>query len=973
MSTPLSAVIQIAVDSTKAKQGSDVVEKSMARVQNAAKQTRDDMGRFQKKMDETERTASSLGSVLQSVFAGISVGAAAAFVYSTLTQFQDAMIEVANTTGKSGAELRDLEDRMLGLSAKIPASTKAISELVNAGSQLGIEGNDNLTAFAETMERVGAVTDIKGAQGAKSIAQLLRASSEPVDVSNFERIGGAINALSDASGASGQELLGLGTTISQLTERFGMGSEEALAIAASLNRFGVESGSAAMVVGKLFGVMDQQFVDAFGGDSMAAFQGLLTALRKVKDEGGDVTAALDAMGVQLDGRTGRAVLALVNGTDELSNMLRVAKNDTANLNDLQDESERVFEATSKQVGQLWDSLKDLVSVVGRDLMPGFSDLLGGLNEFIASLYTSEEGVVALTDRGKIFLVVLGLLTAGVLALVAAPLVGWLVGATKAAIALAGGMSSALLPVLVVLGAAIAAILAFDLGGYFYDEFKIVQETSAAAISMVQQGWTYLKSAFKITVAAIREAWDSSMDFLLERVADLVGNTAWALNQVGLLSDETLREFEQKERAMRDTFGDFNFDDAFKKIKEDEKKELAEIEEIFKVTMENIDREFQGKDRKTGKSWFERFGEGSMANLQALKDLLGITSQEVQAQTAQMEEDLSLQPDLSGANDALKGLVDRLTQTKEKTKEVKDETEKYREELEDMLQALRFEAAMIGKTNDERERAEALVKVTALATKGYADNQDEANRKIEEYMRLLDELQKARGLQEMREMNEELEREIGLLGRSKVVRENASDITEYMASAMRAYGGDVDQANAATERFIATLEQKSALEDLQKLADDIGDAFGSAFESMIFDAKSFEDAVEDMVKNVARMVFQMMVTQQIAGFFSGVMGSFFGLPGGGGSFFGGGRAKGGPVEAGKTYVVGEEGPEVLRLGMSGGYVVPNHVAFNEAGSRRSEQDGPTVINMTVNATDAGSFRRSQRQITREITSRTRRFR
>jgi hypothetical protein len=106
-----------------------------------------------------------------------------------------------------------------------------------------------------------------------------------------------------------------------------------------------------------------------------------------------------------------------------------------------------------------------------------------------------------------------------------------------------------------------------------------------------------------------------------------------------------------------------------------------------------------------------------------------------------------------------------------------------------------------------------------------------------------------------------------------------------------------------------------------------------------------------------------------------MGSFFGLPGagGGGSFFGGGRAKGGPVEAGKTYVVGEEGPEVLRLGMSGGYVVPNHVAFNEAGSRRSEQDGPTVINMTVNATDAGSFRRSQRQITREIISRTRRFR
>ncbi len=38
---------------------------------------------------------------------------------------------------------------------------------------------------------------------------------------------------------------------------------------------------------------------------------------------------------------------------------------------------------------------------------------------------------------------------------------------------------------------------------------------------------------------------------------------------------------------------------------------------------------------------------------------------------------------------------------------------------------------------------------------------------------------------------------------------------------------------------------------------------------------------------------------------------------------GARASGGPVSAGSAYLVGENGPEVLRMGSQGGFVVPNH--------------------------------------------------
>lgn len=44
---------------------------------------------------------------------------------------------------------------------------------------------------------------------------------------------------------------------------------------------------------------------------------------------------------------------------------------------------------------------------------------------------------------------------------------------------------------------------------------------------------------------------------------------------------------------------------------------------------------------------------------------------------------------------------------------------------------------------------------------------------------------------------------------------------------------------------------------------------------------------------------------------------------------GARAAGGPVDAGRSYLVGERGPEVLTMGASNGYITPNSTAFGGA--------------------------------------------
>jgi hypothetical protein len=59
---------------------------------------------------------------------------------------------------------------------------------------------------------------------------------------------------------------------------------------------------------------------------------------------------------------------------------------------------------------------------------------------------------------------------------------------------------------------------------------------------------------------------------------------------------------------------------------------------------------------------------------------------------------------------------------------------------------------------------------------------------------------------------------------------------------------------------------------------------------------------------------------IGGFFSGII---HGISGFFSSLFGGGKAAGGPVMAGRSYLVGEHGPEILRMG-NNGFITPNAV-------------------------------------------------
>jgi hypothetical protein len=111
--------------------------------------------------------------------------------------------------------------------------------------------------------------------------------------------------------------------------------------------------------------------------------------------------------------------------------------------------------------------------------------------------------------------------------------------------------------------------------------------------------------------------------------------------------------------------------------------------------------------------------------------------------------------------------------------------------------------------------------------------------------------------------------------------------------------------------------------------------------------SMDKLIGQLAKNLGKMLGQTVVNS-----FAG-NNTELGITKMLGDMFGGGRAKGGAVTAGKSYVVGENGPELFQAGASGN-IVP------------SNQLGPaTNIVMNINTPDANSFRKSQSQIMAEV--------
>lgn len=145
-----------------------------------------------------------------------------------------------------------------------------------------------------------------------------------------------------------------------------------------------------------------------------------------------------------------------------------------------------------------------------------------------------------------------------------------------------------------------------------------------------------------------------------------------------------------------------------------------------------------------------------------------------------------------------------------------------------------------------------------------------------------------------------------------IKESFNGIKEEISS--------VDEFALQAARNIQSSLGDSLFNILDGKFDDIGRSFGDLLKRM---------AAEALAANLAQQMFgDFAKTGKVGGWAGQALSALGGL-------FGGGRASGGPVSAGTTYLVGERGPELFTPTTSGA-IVPNHAM------------GGVTINSVVNA-------------------------
>lgn len=185
--------------------------------------------------------------------------------------------------------------------------------------------------------------------------------------------------------------------------------------------------------------------------------------------------------------------------------------------------------------------------------------------------------------------------------------------------------------------------------------------------------------------------------------------------------------------------------------------------------------------------------------------------------------------------------------------------------------------------------------------------------------------------------------ISVLEEMRATLPELSEEWQVVTDAINDFTEQTNKAEAATEKLGDTM--KDALSEKLKA---IPDTLSGAFASAIVYGQNLSESLKSLAQDIVYTIVKAWILKSLFGgvgsLFGGSIGAVSAGVGNGASASIPGLASGGPVSAGKSYIVGEEGPELFSPSSSGS-IIPNGAALSSGGGDIYN------INMTIKALDS----------------------
>ncbi|MBE6710311.1 MAG: phage tail tape measure protein [Ruminococcaceae bacterium] len=286
----------------------------------------------------------------------------------------EALAKFANIAGTEESDYGRLGSVLVGLGNNF-ATTEAdimnmTTRLASTGSVLGLTEAE-MFAIATALSSVG----IEAEAGGSAISKLMK---------DIETAVVGYDALAEAEERTGLSLEKLISTSKGLENNDLKNVALAAGYGTTELRNIIEAGELLENLSEVSGKTSEEFIRAWGENSVSALEDFLGGLKDIDENGGSAVQTLENLGFT-EVRMSNAILALSQSDGLLSETLRIANEAWDQNIALTDEAAKRFETTESKVQILKNSMDNLLIAVGDDYLTTLEPVIEKLTELTQTL------------------------------------------------------------------------------------------------------------------------------------------------------------------------------------------------------------------------------------------------------------------------------------------------------------------------------------------------------------------------------------------------------------------------------------------------------------------------------------------------------------------------------------------------------------------------------------------------------------
>lgn len=218
-----------------------IMEANTARYNNELRRARENSSTS---FGQMGKSATKAALVVGTALAGMG-----ALSLKTAMSFESSMAEIDKTVDFASSNgLANMRKELQALTTQIPQTFEELAAVTATGGQLGIAEKD-LVHFTEVMAKMGVAFDIPAQQAADSMAKIANVFQIPI--ANIDRLGDAINTLSNNTPATAAQLIDSLQRVGGVAKVFGLSEDATLGLTGALIAMGKPAEVASTAVNSL--------------------------------------------------------------------------------------------------------------------------------------------------------------------------------------------------------------------------------------------------------------------------------------------------------------------------------------------------------------------------------------------------------------------------------------------------------------------------------------------------------------------------------------------------------------------------------------------------------------------------------------------------------------------------------------------------------------------------------------------------